>query len=55
MQKETLSERIAEQLEAMIAEGGLKAGERLPAERQLAERLGISRPSLREALKKTDQ
>ncbi len=49
---ETLSDRIAHQIETMIADGGLQAGERLPAERQLAERLGISRPSLREALKK---
>ncbi len=52
MKRETLSDRIATQLGTMIAEGGLQPGERLPAERQLAERLGVSRPSLREALKK---
>ncbi|MCB1951306.1 MAG: FCD domain-containing protein [Rhodocyclaceae bacterium] len=36
----------------MIAEGVIKQGERLPSERQLAERLGVSRPSLREAIQK---
>ena len=35
-----------------ILEGALKAGERLPAERVLAERFGVSRPSLREAIQK---
>lgn len=36
----------------MIADGTLQPGERLPAERQLSERFGISRPSLREAIQK---
>ena len=52
MQKQKLSDQIAEQLEGMIADGTLRPGERLPAERQLSERLGISRPSLREAIQK---
>ena len=52
MKKNTLSDQIAEQLENMIADGSLHPGERLPAERTLAERLGVSRPSLREAIKK---
>jgi len=47
-----LSDDIVLQLEAMILEGSLKAGERLPAERMLAERFGVSRPSLREAIQK---
>lgn len=47
-----LADGIVEQLEAMIFEGTLKAGERLPAERVLAERFGVSRPSLREAIQK---
>ena len=34
-----LSDDIVERLETMILEGALKAGERLPAERVLAERL----------------
>ncbi|TBV07376.1 FCD domain-containing protein [Phytopseudomonas dryadis] len=47
-----LSDDIVTQLEAMILEGTLKAGERLPAERVLAEQFGVSRPSLREAIQK---
>ncbi|KIU45634.1 MULTISPECIES: GntR family transcriptional regulator [Pseudomonas] len=47
-----LSDDIVERLEGMILEGTLTAGERLPAERQLAEQFGVSRPSLREAIQK---
>ena len=47
-----LADDIVAQLETMILEGTLKAGERLPAERVLAERFGVSRPSLREAIQK---
>ncbi|MGK9065604.1 GntR family transcriptional regulator [Stutzerimonas chloritidismutans] len=47
-----LADNIIEQLEAMILEGTLKAGERLPSERVLAEQFGVSRPSLREAIQK---
>jgi GntR family transcriptional repressor for pyruvate dehydrogenase complex len=35
-----------------ILEGSLKPGDRLPAERELAAELGVSRPSLREAIQK---
>ena len=45
-----VADAIAERLESMILEGVLRPGERLLAERELAERLGVSRPSLREAL-----
>lgn len=47
-----LSDTIVERLENMILEGSLKPGERLPAERALAEQFGVSRPSLREAMQK---
>ncbi|HAN54287.1 MAG TPA: transcriptional regulator PdhR, partial [Pseudomonas sp.] len=47
-----LADDIVAQLETMILEGTLKAGERLPAERVLAERFGVSRHSLREAIQK---
>jgi len=52
MQRPRLSDQIAQQLEHMIADGTLAPGARLPAERQLSERLGVSRPSLREAIQK---
>ena len=50
VQSEKLSIPVIRQIEALILRGVLKPGERLPAERDLAERLGVSRPSLREAL-----
>ncbi len=39
----------------MILDGTLQPGDRLPAERELAEQLGVNRSSLREALKKLEQ
>ncbi len=47
-----IPDAIAHQLETRILEGSLKPGDRLPAERELAVELGVSRPSLREAIKK---
>lgn len=42
--------QIADKLRALIDEKGLAANDRLPSERELAALLGVSRPSLREAL-----
>ncbi len=47
-----IPEAIAHQLETRLLEGSLKPGDRLPAERELAAELGVSRPSLREAIQK---
>lgn len=44
-------EEVAAQIREMIVSGRLKPGDKLPAERELAERLGIGRHSLREALR----
>jgi GntR family transcriptional repressor for pyruvate dehydrogenase complex len=44
-------EEVLEQLEQAIADGHLGAGDRLPPERQLAAALGVSRTSVREALR----
>ena len=38
-------------IKGMIVRGDLRAGQRLPAERELAAQLGVSRPSLREAIR----
>ena len=35
MNKSRLSDQIAEQLESIIAEGGLEVGQRIPSERKL--------------------
>ena len=50
IQQERLSSAVTRQIEKLILRGILRPGERLPAERDLAARLGVSRPSLREAL-----
>ena len=50
VQPEKLSASVVRQIEQFILRGILTPGERLPAERELAERLGVSRPSLRDAL-----
>lgn len=50
VQSEKLAGAVVHQVELMILRGILKPGERLPPERELADRFGVSRPSLREAL-----
>jgi GntR family transcriptional repressor for pyruvate dehydrogenase complex len=50
IQPEKLSHSVVRQIELLLLRGVLRPGERLPAERELAERLGVSRPSLRDAL-----
>lgn len=47
---EKLSHAVVRQIELLILRGVLRPGERLPSERDLSEKLGVSRPSLREAI-----
>jgi DNA-binding FadR family transcriptional regulator len=42
--------QIADQIRSLITVGEFPPGSRLPAERELAKRFGVSRPSMREAL-----
>src|SRR2546426_12570608 len=44
-------EQVAEQIQRLVAEGTLKAGDRLPAERDLARQFGVGRSSLRDAIR----
>ena len=50
VEPQRLYRQIAEQLRSLIADGEFAGGSRLPAERDLAKQLGVSRPSVREAL-----
>ncbi|MEO8078970.1 MAG: FadR/GntR family transcriptional regulator [Caldimonas sp.] len=50
LEPKRLYRQIAEQLCTLIGHGEFAAGDRLPAERDLARQLGVSRPSVREAL-----
>ena len=50
IQPEKLSQSVIRQIELLILRGVLRPGERLPSERELSERFGVSRPSLREAI-----
>jgi GntR family transcriptional regulator, transcriptional repressor for pyruvate dehydrogenase complex len=45
-----LYQQTADRVRLLIAKGDYQPGARLPAERELAQQLGVSRPSLREAL-----
>ncbi|WP_299750126.1 FCD domain-containing protein [uncultured Tateyamaria sp.] len=50
VQPDKLSAAVIRQIEQLILRGILRPGERLPPERELAERMGVSRPSLRDAI-----
>jgi DNA-binding FadR family transcriptional regulator len=45
-----LYQHVAQQIAELVRSGELPAGNRLPAERDLAKRLGVSRPTVREAM-----
>ncbi|WP_435122714.1 FadR/GntR family transcriptional regulator [Amycolatopsis thermoflava] len=50
MARPRLYEQVLERLRAYAADAGLRAGDRLPAERDLAQRLGVSRASVKQAI-----
>lgn len=51
---ESPTDKIIQQLKQLITTGQLKPGDRLPAERVLAERLGVGRSYVREAIRKLE-
>lgn len=51
---ESVSAGVVHQIEAMIVDGILKDGSRLPSERELAEAMQVSRPKIREALQQLE-
>lgn len=50
IKSERLYVKVADQLTQLVRQGKIKAGEKFPAERDLAERFGVSRPTIREAM-----
>jgi GntR family transcriptional regulator, transcriptional repressor for pyruvate dehydrogenase complex len=54
IQHERTADNVVRQIETLVLEGVLRPGERLPPERELAARLDVSRPILRDALKELE-
>ena len=54
IKQETPSDIIIKQIRSLIESGQLKAGDRLPSERKLAERFGVSRAHVRTAIQKLE-
>jgi GntR family transcriptional repressor for pyruvate dehydrogenase complex len=50
--RQNISEKVFEQLKGMISSGEWKPGDKIPAETELAETMGVSRVSIRAALQK---
>lgn len=50
----SVPDRLSVDIERLILEGELRAGERLPTERELAEYFGVSRVSIRDALRELE-
>lgn len=54
IKQETPSDKIIKQIRSLISSGQLKPGDRLPSERSLAEKLGVGRAYVRDALRKLE-
>ena len=52
VERRSVIDEMFDQLTAQVLRGDLSAGEGLPSERRLAELFGVSRPSVREALRR---
>lgn len=49
-----VAETVINQIEDLIVQGVLRPGDKLPAERDLAQQMEVSRPSLRDAIKELE-
>ena len=49
--RKTVSELVVQRILDLVRDGSLKAGDKLPPERDLSQSLDVSRPTLREALR----
>lgn len=54
IKEETAADKIIKQIRNLIISGQLKPGDRLPSERNLAEKLGVSRAYVRDAIRKLE-
>lgn len=52
--RDTPADKIIKQIRSLIISGKLKPGDRLPSERNLAEKLGVSRANVRDAIRKLE-
>lgn len=50
-ERKTFSRKVVEHIHELLASGQLKPGDKLPSERELAEMMNVSRPTIREAFK----
>ena len=50
LSKTLVPQSVAREIQTMIRSGVLKAGEKIPSQREFSQTLGVSRASLREAL-----
>jgi len=54
LKKESPVDKIIKQIRELITSGQIKSGDKLPAERKLAERLGVGRTHVRDAIRKLE-
>ena len=52
--KQSLSDKLAQRIRAMIQKGDYQQGDRLPPIMEMARRFGVGHPTIREALKKLE-
>lgn len=54
VRKQSLAERLAQEIRELIHTGGYRTGDRLPAIMEMARRFGVGHPTVREALRKLE-